>query len=332
MSTINDVAKLAGVSKSTVSHVFNRTKPTSDEIQERVYRAAEKLNYKRNYFAKTLAGKHSRVIGFRLDSGYELFDAFQHKVVEGILQACMARDYYLILMPYKNSRSDFFPVDGMILMNPSTKDNYLLSVPHVWLGKPLDLMKSPYYVDSNNESIIQDIIQMFLTYGRKSFLYLNCYRSKTVAHTRYQAFVNELVNYEYALDEVKKRHYFSSDCQNPAAFSAETFYSIYDELKPDAVIVDNDLMAQGIYRAAETLGISIPQELSIITISEVVSSSESFSPKLSSVDLNELELGRELANMLMDVIEKKQKDTKPRLVNAKLILRDSICEKPMMEV
>lgn len=324
MTTINDVAKLAGVSKSTVSHVFNRTKPTSNEIQEKVFRAAEKLNYKRNYFAKTLATNKSKVIGIRLDSGHEFFDAFQHQVVEGILQACVSRDYYLLVMPKRQSRNEYFPVDGMIMMNPSTNDNYLLKLPHVWLGKPLDSLSSPYYVDSNNEQIMKEIIDVLIQNQHHSILFLNSSRIKTVSHTRYQAYISELVLSGYSIEEAKSRHFFAEGDKNPAGFAAKAFYMAYEQFKPDAVIVDNDYMAQGIYRAVETLGLSIPEKLSVISISETLNSFDVFSPRLSSVKLNELELGRETANLLMDLIEGKSIISRTRFVKGKIDLKESV--------
>lgn len=324
MTTINDVAKLAGVSKSTVSHVFNRTKPTSKEIQEKVFKAAEKLNYKRNYFAKTLATNKSKVIGIRLDSEHEFFDAFQHQVVEGILQACVSRDYYLLVMPKRQCRNESFPVDGMIMMNPSTTDNYLLKLPHVWLGKPLDSLSSPYYVDSNNEQIIKEIINVLIKNQHKSILFLNSSRNKTVSHKRYQTFISELVSNGYSIEEAKARHYFAEGEKHPVSFAAKAFYIGYDKFKPDAVIVDNDYMAQGIYRASETMGLSIPHKLSVISISETLNSFDMFSPRLSSVKLNELELGRVTANLLMDLIEGKTIVSRTRFVKGKIDLKGSV--------
>lgn len=327
MTTINDVAKLAGVSKSTVSHVFNSTKYTSDAIKERVYQAAKALDYESNYFAKTLATNKSKVIGMRLDSDHEFFNAFQQRVVEGMLQACLAKDYYLLMIPIFRSKKEFFPVDGMILMNPSIDDLCDETVPHVWLGKPADLKKSPYYVDSNNEAIMTDLVETLIDYNHQSILFINANKQRTVSHTRAKAFIKALLDAGMTNSQANQCHINCLANYDPAAYAAQEFLDLYDDLKPDAVIVDNDYMAQGIYRVAQSLKLSIPEDLSVVAVSESLKSSEVFTPALSYIELNEVGLGRETANLLFDIIEGKPLKSNIRFVEGKLRINGSISMK-----
>ncbi|MNJ76833.1 HTH-type transcriptional regulator MalR [compost metagenome] len=68
MANMSDVAKAAGVSKSTVSNVFSGKRSISEAVRERVLASAEQLNYRPNYFARSMVTKETRIIGVVMDS------------------------------------------------------------------------------------------------------------------------------------------------------------------------------------------------------------------------------------------------------------------------
>ncbi len=94
MATIKDVAKQAGVSTSTVSHVLNKTRYVSPDIVEREMNAVEALNYAPSALARSLKLKNTRTFGMLLTTSANPFFA---EVVKGVERRCYEEGYSLLL-------------------------------------------------------------------------------------------------------------------------------------------------------------------------------------------------------------------------------------------
>ncbi len=94
MATMKDVARLAGVSTSTVSHVINNNRYVSEKIKKRVNAAIEELNYTPSALARSLKIKQTKTIGMLVTSSD---NSFYSEVVRGVEQSCYERGYSLIL-------------------------------------------------------------------------------------------------------------------------------------------------------------------------------------------------------------------------------------------
>ncbi|MGO4938179.1 LacI family DNA-binding transcriptional regulator [Fundicoccus sp. Sow4_H7] len=320
MTTINDVAKLAGVSKSTVSHVFNNTKFTSDEIKERVLAAAKELNYKSNYYAKTLATNQSRVIGIQIDSPTGSMDTFQKKVINSILRVCSEKGYYLLLMPIASEMNDYFPIDGLILMNPKINDTKSIRAPHIWLGRPSkNMIETAYYVDNDNRNMMQKLTSMLLDKVKSGISFINTAADMTAANDRqmgFQAALQDVAN-------ITVNHVNYDRTINRAAFAYDVLKTQMQTQTIDTIIVDDDVMAQGVYKYALENQINIPSDLAVIAISESLESSEYFTPSLSCVDLNEATLGEAIATNLIKLIQD-QAIANKELITTNIKIKDSL--------
>lgn len=324
MANINDVAKLAGVSKSTVSHVFNNTKYTSEEVTQRVLEAAEKINYKRNYYAKTLATNKSQVIGIQLDSPTGSMNMFQQKVTNGILKVCSDQGYYLLLMPNTAKEKEYFPIDGLIQMNPTLTDLEIVDTPHIWLGRPnYFIIETSYFVDNDNEKVMERLMDLLLPNIKECVLFMNAPEDMTVSRDREQGFSKAIINNKEF--DIQTLHVNYQRGLSPATFAYETLSELWKENNIDTIIVDNDFMAQGVYKFAMDNQLSIPEELSIIAVSESLESSEFFTPPLSYVDLKEEELGEKIAANLIKKINN-QDISKREIVKSEIKIKGSLRE------
>ncbi|UUX33355.1 LacI family DNA-binding transcriptional regulator [Fundicoccus culcitae] len=318
MATINDVAKLAGVSKSTVSHVFNNTKFTSDGVKRRVLAAAKELNYKSNYYAKTLATNQSQVIGIQLDSPTGSLDMFQQKVINSILKICTEKEYYLLLMPNFSERHDYFPIDGLILMNPKIQDTQAVETPHIWLGRPSQaIIDTSYYVDNDNQAMMKQLTQLLLTKVKTGILFINAADDMTVSQDREKGFREALT------DDTNYYHINYNRQISQAAFAYEVLNNMWPTHNLDTIIVDNDVMAQGVYKFATENQLNIPADLAVIAISESLEASEFFSPTLSCVDLKEAQLGETIATNLIHLIND-VKIPKQATITTDIKIKDSL--------
>lgn len=96
-----------------------------------------------------------------------------------------------------------------------------------------------------------------------------------------------------------------------------------------AIIVDTDMMALGVYKAAEQLGLNIPEQLSVIAFSDNSVLSPEFMPPLTGVRLNADRLGAEAIELLLDRMNASEKSAKRVLIPAELVIRGS-CTAPMI--
>lgn len=335
MVKIEDVANAAGVSKSTVSNVFSEKRPISKEVRERVLAVAKQLNYRPNYWARSLAMKETRIIGLNMPAEEVKFSQFHLSLINGVLEECYKQGYRLLVntlsKDYK-SKIEFQtsdPVDGEILLDPEVGDSRIeeriqQNVPLVVIGKP----PKPYedrlaYVDNNNVTAAEDIANHLLEIGHTSILFLNAPSSRTVSQDRASGFVQAL----------QKNGIDSPDdfmvCKEKNMRSKEfgynqTIQKLKQRKQITAVITDNIKMASGVYRAAEEMGYTIPNDLSVISFSDDSMYGSEFSPPLSSIQLNGEMLGSESAKLLIEQIHTDQPVIKRIIVPTQYNERESI--------
>ena len=94
MATIKDVAKRAGVSTTTVSHVINKTRFVAEETREAVWAAIKELHYSPSAVARSLKVNHTKSIGLLATSSEAPYFA---EIIEAVETRCFARGYTLIL-------------------------------------------------------------------------------------------------------------------------------------------------------------------------------------------------------------------------------------------
>lgn len=305
MVTINDVAKMAHVSKSTVSNVFSKKKVISKELTERILSAAKELNYRPNYFAKTLATKQSKVIGLTVND--KSWADFHQNIVKGILSVCNKRNYYLLIKPFEREVRSFFPIDGEIILNP--EENKTICFEHegikrVWVGTPPSEVRSDaFHVDNDNEQVGYMVTDFLIRQGLTDICYLNAYGSRTFSHERKTGFLRSVTKNNIGADHYW--HRFLPEGEDPQNFAFIQSRKCIEQSESGsyAFIVDSDYMAQGVYRACYFCGKKIPEDVSVIAICSGINTSEVFQPPLTIVELNEFELGKDAAELLIELIK-----------------------------
>ncbi|MBN9326029.1 MAG: LacI family DNA-binding transcriptional regulator, partial [Cellulomonas sp.] len=123
MTTIGDVARLAGVSRSTASNVLSGKKSTSSEIQERVRRAVEELGYTPNAGARALATAQTQVIGLLAQFFEDEFAPAMLQYILGVSNTARELGYDILLVSEPDGAralkriTDSRMVDGVVLLN-----------------------------------------------------------------------------------------------------------------------------------------------------------------------------------------------------------------------
>ncbi|NIK78764.1 DNA-binding LacI/PurR family transcriptional regulator [Paenibacillus castaneae] len=335
MATIDDVAREAGVSKGTVSNVFSKKRPISKEVTERVLEVAKALNYKPNYWARSLANKSTRIIGLNIQGEKFKFSQFHLSLLNGVLSVCYEHGYRLLVntlsQSYLNQVEQMVtdPIDGEILLDPEIDDQRIIErladgLPVVLIGRPSPEYENRIsYVDNDNVGMTEQITQYLLDLGHRNFLFLNAPKHRTVAVDRARGFLNAVQEAE--LPQSSHLIVFKPDMDNSSLdFGYETtLQAIRDNHEITAIIADTDTMALGAYKAAETLGIDIPSQLSVFAFSDDSVFSPEFTPPLTGVRLYAERLGREAASMLIEQMTEDVKSIKRTIVPTEMIIRSS---------
>ncbi|KHL94867.1 LacI family transcriptional regulator [Paenibacillus sp. IHB B 3415] len=340
MATIDDVAKASGVSKGTVSSVFSKKRPISKEVTERVLAAAKELNYKPNYWARSLANKSTRIVGLDIQGEKFKFSQFHLSLLNGVLSVCYEQGYRLLVNTlshtYQNQLEHMVtgPADGEILLNPESDDERIIErlsgdIPIVLIGRPsAEFENHVSYVDNDNVSMTEQITRYLLDLGHRNFLFLNAPADRTVAVDRASGFLAAIQ--KAGLPESSYKIIFKPDPDNSSLdFGYKT---TLEELQANqaitAVISDTDTMALGVYKAAEALSISIPGQLSVFAFSDDSIFSPEFAPPLTGVRLHAERLGREAATMLIEQMSGSLKTVKRTIVPTDMVIRSS-CAAPI---
>lgn len=332
MATIDDVAKMAGVSKGTVSSVFSKKRPISRQVTERVLEVAKDLGYFPNHVARSLAIKKTMIVGLKMPISKDSnMSGFEIQMVNGVMKECSRQGYRLLLdtLPEHDDPTQFSidPVDGVIMLNPRKQDPRIerykqMGIPLVLVGRPDPFDDTVCYVDNNNYDVGLKVGEYLLNNGHTSILFLNAASDMTVAYDRESGLWEAFRNQGVSLGGVQVLNYSRKMYHNSAEYGYRSIVETYGNRLYTAVIADTDRVALGVLRAARELELTVPEQLSVIALSNDTTLAQETTPKLTSVELSAEILGAEAAKILIE----KMNDLNvvhQRVIDAGLVIRES---------
>lgn len=303
---IKDVAREAGVSTATVSHVINNSRPVAKATRLKVERAIERCNYYPNAHARSLASGRSHTLGLVVS---DISNPFFPELAKSIETAAFEHGYDLILSNtnYDAARTSRYvrriierKVAGVAVMT-SELDPLLIdelarrevSVVFLDLGFAGAHM-SNLIVDYRTG--VEEAVGYLYSLGHRRFGYIGGPRHLRSASKRLEAFQHALGG----LPGVDPGFVQDGD------FKIEGGQSVAREMLqssevPTAVMVANDMMALGVMRECRASGLRIPRDISIVGFDDIAFASLA-DPPLSTVCLPRDELGRKAVDALMEMI------------------------------
>lgn len=324
MTTRADVAKLAGVSESTVSYVLSGKRPISEATRKRVHAAIEKSGYKSNYAAAALAGGTPRLVTMMIsnlfnDPGSRIIGTLVQGVVDGVREF----GFHSVIWPV--SEDDDADTElllktnisgGVILMNVGKNDQrvHLLhqeKVPFVVLGRT-DVGFKYNFVDRDFENrdriALQELKNLGHTHiGVMSFGVHQRPHLKQLAKS-----LNLTLHIIPTINTFEGGAEIARDISN--SFPQVT-----------ALISMLDLATMGFVESAPTFGVSIPEQISIIGLNMLESQAESVEPKITTVSFEAYEMAKSCGKLVVEAISG-EKQTKPKeeLWTGDLVLRGTL--------
>lgn len=331
-STINDVAKEAGVSITTVSRVLNNNYPVKKETREKVEKAIEKLNFKPNVAARSLITKKSSTIAVLVPG---LTNLFFPEIVETIEETIKNSGYNTILSntygdseEEKNIVEDIMArqIDGLIIIDPTVKNLENGYFDKISSLMPLIIVSgicSDYAFSSvsyDEEVGTKSAFEYLIKLGHKNIVFVRGHKSFSydIKEKIYKNIIEEY-GFEYKkIINVGRGN--NMEVVDKTAHEFKNFISKGE--KPTAVFACNDLMAVGILNACRELGIEVPKEISVIGCDNTLIS-EVTHPKLTTIDLNKKQIGKRAAAEIIDIVQNKGAARRKIILNTSLIVRES---------
>jgi LacI family transcriptional regulator len=326
MATIKDVARHAGVSYTTVSHVLNKTRPVSSEARERVLVAVEALAYMPSALARSLRSKATGSIGLIIPNNT---NPYFSEVARGIEDSCYAAGYSVILCNSDDDpakQRDYLNVlltkrcDGLIVATLAQTDGELLrkmKVPTVLLDRaPKDIAIDLVAIDNAAGGALA--AQHLLTLGHRRIACIAGPQELDISMERVAGLRQRLQQAGMQLPAEQLVH---ADFTSTGGYAAATLL-LSSAQAPDAIFCCNDLMAIGALRAAAERGIQVPQQLSVIGFDDI-DMAQFVHPQLTSVAQNTRRLGQLTAQCLLDRIADPARPIQRQIVTPQLQVRSS---------
>ena len=348
--TINDVARISGVSVATVSRVVNKNETVDPLLRSRVEKTVKELGYIPNTFAKNIRRPDNKSIAVLLPS---LSNPFFAQIAEGIALSCTAIGKIPLFFSFhgdSNNELDCLKeakqagVSGILYCPNGEIDPRI-----IFTIFPKDFPLVIFYrrnVMENIPHIYQDNIlggylatKYLLLHGRRRIVFIanswgkpfpdkeSLIQAMTGPTSGTYSMVDRLIGYEKALKEFDipldpSLLFFSSfSYQDGYLCSKQLLSSMIDF---DAVFCGNDSVAAGVMQGLGEQGLTIPGQVSIVGFDDSVVSTIT-RPTLTTVKQNPKEIGLQAVEMLADI--QKGQTVDERKIGVSLVVRDSTSQK-----
>lgn len=340
-ATINDVAKLAGVSIKTVSRVVNREPNVRDATREKVEQAIASLHYQPNKAARSLASHSSHLIGLVYDdpSAYEVPSAgFIIRMQEGALNACRATGYELLIHPCRYQHRDVgnelarlieeARPDGLIVAAPLSNTARIIraiadaGTPFVRLSPGQQNVKQ-YSVSTNDREISAEMTRYLVSLGHTRIAFIQGDPDHKAVGNRYIGYKDGLEQSGLPFSDSLVGHGDNSIGSGEAA--ALKLLGLKN--RPTAIFAANDDMAAGVIRIADRLGIKVPEELSVTGCDDITLAQQVY-PALTTINQPLATMTERAALALIDATRQKKTLQGSEIVPAAIRVRDSTAPAP----
>lgn len=334
--TLDSIAKLAGVSRGTVSRIVNGHPGVKPHARERVLRIIEETGYQPNVQARSLAGGKTFSIGVAVfgESSDILAHHLFYEVMQGIQRQLTQHDYDLLLYSnraeadrdYWRRIGDKRKVDGLIVMGEHIREEFLTyyrekGLPFVLVGKRSFHELPLVCVTSNYSKGAYEGVRHLIGREKRRIVFLcgdlSTYHEEEKLRGYRLALEENGIRYEPSLvvDGKARREDARREMAELLGREGQTF---------DAVFCGNDLMAFGAMDALHERGLQVPSDVAVVGYDDIHPAAYS-TPSLTTISQNKRQLGERATELLMRMLhgELKAQSDCTVMVDGALVVRES---------
>ncbi len=337
---LDDIARFAGVSRTTVSRVINDHPDVSASTRQKVWKVIEEHHFQPNLVARMLACQRTQILGIVIRNPIGAFRSYYASILfQGINDITNEHDY-ATLMWWESQRGEEIDrfsqrilqqnrlVDGILVataeMDALLIDHMLeMRIPFVLMAKPIRHADRISYVTIDNVQAAQTAVEHLIRQGRRRIGHI------TGALTNIDG-QDRLTGYCKALEQ----HGIPFDPRLVAegAFTRESGYSAMRELLArkvalEAVFAGNDDTAEGALVALHQDGVCIPDDIALVGFDDLPTARD-LSPPLTTIRQPIYERGARATALLLDIIEGGVKEPQQIILPTNLVVRQS-CGAPV---
>jgi DNA-binding LacI/PurR family transcriptional regulator len=326
--TLEMVAAVSGVSRSTVSRVVNRSPNVRPEVVASVQRAIEDLNYVPNRAARSLAGRLTYAIALLVPEDASRFfgDPYFASIVEGITATLDSSDYVLNLLVARDGAGGKTcrylqggNVDGALVVShhPSNTDlrEINASLPVVFGGRPAVPDLGPCYsVDVDNVGGARLATAHLLGIGRRRI-------GTITGPPDMPASVDRLAGWRQVLQQAGLPTDAVVHGDFTTAGGAAAMHDLLARVPDlDAVFVANDLMARGALTVLTERGVAVPGDVALVGYDDSPAATSGTRP-LTTVSQPSIAMGARMTEMLLGLLRGAEPESRTCVLETRLVLR-----------
>lgn len=328
---MDEIAKIAGVSKTTVSRVMNKRPDVNPETRDKILKVIEEYNFKPNAMAKAISLRRSHTIGMIIpyDAEYIFSNPYYVEVMRGVYTEADKRGYALLICyPHNHNYEDMFnqkQVEGYIVISPGNDHKYMLQslidvkAPFVSTANIIEGNTQINVVDVDNYSGGRQMTEYLYKLGHHDIAYIGK-SSITSSMDRFHG-------YRDVLDEkgAPFRESMVKIIDKGSIVNAEEATKELLEKNENitAIFAASDMLAIGAIKAIKALGKKVPKDISVVGYDDIPFA-EHYDPPLTTMRQPTYDKGVEAVNMLINMLENdKEAVNEVKLLDQKLIERKS---------
>lgn len=329
--TLEDVGRLAGVSRSTVSRVVNDEANVSADVRDRVLAVIDETGYGPNRAARSLASNRSDVLGLVIPSTvtHVFEDPYFGRLVRGITAGANRAGQTLALFLFEDPDEELEVydravagelVDGLVVTATRTGDRLAArlrrdGVPYVTVGRPDE--PAAVHVDVDNRGGAHDATSHLLSHGRQRVAMVAAPLATTTGVDRHAGYRAALEDAGTAFDEslVAEGDYTRRGGEAAMRHLLSTAH-------PDAVFCASDTMALGALRAITAAGLRCPADVAVVGFDGLVDE-DATTPSLTTVAQPVVETGRAAVELLLALLDEDDRPAGRHELATRLVTRRS---------
>jgi LacI family transcriptional regulator len=327
--TLEDIARVSGVSRSTVSRVINGDVNVKEETRQKVMDVIQYFNFQPNLAARGLAAGKTSVVGLVIPAGVTTIftDPYFPQLVLGVSAACNAHDYsvmfWLAEPEYErrvasailhNGLVDGVVVSSALINDPLVKSLAEGNMPFILIGRHPTLDVN--YLDVDNIQGGRDATMHLLRMGRKRVATISGPGNMIAGQDR-------LEGYRLALQD--RNLPWMPELVVEGDFTDAGGYTAMIRLlsaKPDAVFVASDVMALGALRALREMNVRVPEDVALVGFDDIPAASKAECP-LTTIRQPTQRLGAAAVEVLIDLIQHPGSQPRRVVLSTELVIRKS---------
>lgn len=328
---IRDIARLSGVSPSTVSRVFNGSEKISDKTKEQVFQVINKYEFKPNTAARNLAINKTYNIGIIIpQNDTTIYSSnFFHEALNGACSQFSQYGYNALISSGYPTELDAIKrlistscIDGILLLRSTVNDPiikylYEKKFPFVVIGTCIE-NSHIYSVDNDNAKAAYDLALHIYSTGKRRIAFIGSSDNSVFIVKRLEGYKKLLK--ENGIDykpEYIKLGFVTEDYG---------YYSMREMLDsgtpPDAVMVMDESICVGVMKAINEYGLKVPDEIAVACFNESAYTRYS-KPSLTTVSLNFYQLGSCAAKTILSLLKSEKLEEGCRFVSHLITIRES---------